>query len=205
MARIPLRPEPAGAELVGLKAPPDWEAVFGFNGPLELEIGCGAGGFALNYAKRFPKVRCVAFEWRKKFAREVAYRAVKNGTPNLKVIEADARTEIPNLFAPGSLWAIHVQFPDPWWKRAHQKRAVVQPEFTRLLFTLLKPDGRFDMRTDVEDRGRQMLAILEDAGFVNPLGRGVFHPYDPEEVPSTRERRYLASGEPVYRARLIRP
>ena len=47
------------------------------------------------------------------------------------------------------------------------------------------------MRTDVADRAQQMLQILEDAGFVNPLGRGVFHPYDPEEVPSTRERRYL--------------
>ena len=61
------------------------------------------------------------------------------------------------------------------------------------------------MRTDVEDRGAAMLAMLEEAGFVNPLGRGRFHPYDPEEVPSTRERRYLGVGEPVYRARLIKP
>lgn len=205
MARIPLRPQPAGHEFVGLKAPPDWAEVFGSRGPLELEIGCGAGGFALNYAKRFPNVRFVAFEWRKKFAREVAHRAVKNQTPNLRVIEADARTEIPRLFTPGSLAAIHVQFPDPWWKRAHQKRAVVQPEFARFLLGLLQPKGLFDMRTDVEDRAQQMLAILEGAGFVNPLGKGVFHPYDPDEVPSTRERRYLASGEPVYRARLIRP
>ena len=205
MSRIPLRPLPAGAEFVGLKARPDWATVFGSAGPLHLEIGCGAGGFALNYAKRFPQVRYVAFEWRKKFAREVAFRAIKNGTANLRVIEADARTEIPQLFARGSLAVVHVQFPDPWWKRAHQKRAVVQPEFSRFLFELIAPGGAFDMRTDVEDRARQMLAILEGAGFVNPLGAGSFHPYDPEEVPSTRERRYLASGEPVYRARLLRP
>ena len=205
MTRIPLRPQPAGHEFVDLKTPPDWEVVFGPNGPLELEIGCGAGGFALNYAKAFPQVRLVAFEWRKKFAREVAFRALKNGVANLRVIEADARTEIPRIFTPGSLAAIHVQFPDPWWKRAHFKRAVVQPEFARFLFTLLKPGGRFDMRTDVEDRAKQMLAILEGAGFTNPLGPLTFHPYDPDEVPSTRERRYLASGEPVYRARLIRP
>ena len=61
------------------------------------------------------------------------------------------------------------------------------------------------MRTDVEDRAHNMLSILESVGFHNPLGSGVFHPYDPEEVPSTRERRYLASGEPVYRARLVKP
>lgn len=205
MSRIPLRPQPAGHEFVDLKAPPDWAQVFGSTGPLELEIGCGAGGFALNHAKKFPEIRLVAFEWRKKFAREVAFRAIKNGVTNLRVIEADARTEIPLIFTPGSLSVIHVQFPDPWWKRAHFKRAVVQPEFSRFLFTLLKSGGRFDMRTDVADRALQMLAILEGAGFVNPLGPGVFHPHDPEEVPSTRERRYLASGEPVYRARLIRP
>jgi len=204
VTRLRLRPEPAGAELVGLKAPPDWSKVFGFDGPLELEIGCGAGGFAIEYARRNPTVRCVAFEWRKKYAREVLARGERHQLANLKVIEADARTEIPKLFAPGSLDVIHLQFPDPWWKRAHFKRAIVQPEFTRFLLTLVKPGGKFDMRTDVEERAKQMLAILEGAGFHNPLGRGVFHPYDPEEVPSTRERRYLISGEPVFRARLVK-
>jgi tRNA (guanine-N7-)-methyltransferase len=205
MSRIPLRPLVAGAEFVGLTSPPDWAAVFGSQGPLELEIGCGAGGFALGHAQAHPSIRLVAFEWRKKFAREVAFRAARRGITNLKVIEADAKAEIPRLFTPGSLAAIHLQFPDPWWKRAHFKRAVVQPDFTRLMFELLAPGGRFDLRTDVEDRARQMLATLEAAGFVNPLGAGVFHPYDPQEVASTRERRYLASGQPVYRARLMRP
>ncbi len=204
MTRIRLRPEPAGAELVGLKEPPDWNKVFGFEGPLELEIGCGAGGFAVEYARRHPKVRYVAFEWRKKYAREVLARAQKHGLKNVRVIEADARAEIPRLFAKGSLAAIHLQFPDPWWKRAHQKRAIVQPDFARLLYELLEPGGRFDMRTDVGERAQQMLEVLEAAGFHNPLGPGVFHPYDPEEVPSTRERRYLVTGQPVFRARLVK-
>ncbi len=204
MTRIRLRPEPAGAELVGLKEPPDWNKVFGFEGPLELEIGCGAGGFAVEYARRHPKVRYVAFEWRKKYAREVLARAQKHQLTNVKVIEADARAEIPRLFAKGSLAAIHLQFPDPWWKRAHQKRAIVQPDFARLLYELLEPGGRFDMRTDVGERAQQMLEVLEAAGFHNPLGPGVFHPYDPEEVPSTRERRYLVTGQPVFRARLVK-
>jgi tRNA (guanine-N7-)-methyltransferase len=205
MSRIPLRPTPAGAELLGLKAPPDWTAVFGFDGPLELEIGCGAGGFALEYCRRSPGVRYVAFEWRKKYAREVQHRADKHGLKNLKVIEGDAREEVPRLFVEHSLDAIHLQFPDPWWKRAHQKRAILLPDFTRFLLTRLKPGGRFDFRTDVEDRAKQGLSVLEAAGFVNPLGPGVFHPYDPEEAPSTRERRYLVTGQPVYRARLVKP
>jgi len=205
MPRPLMRPEPAGKELCGLEAPPDWDQVFGFPGPLELEIGCGAGGFALEYARRHPEVRCVAFEWRKKFAREVQHRASARGLRNLKVIEADAREEIPRLFRPGSLSAIHLQFPDPWWKRAHWKRAILHPDFTHLLYQLCAPGAAFDLRTDVEDRAHRMLATLEAAGFANPLGPGAFHPPDPEEVPSTRERRYLVTGQPVYRARLRKP
>jgi tRNA (guanine-N7-)-methyltransferase len=205
MTRVPLRETEAGVEFIGVKSPPDWQAVFGADGPLELEIGCGAGGFALEYCQRFPKVRYVAFEWRRKYAREVHFRAQKAGLSNLRVIEGDARLEVPRLFTENQLDAIHLQFPDPWWKRAHQKRAILQPEFTRFLLTRLKPSGRFDFRTDVEDRGLAGLKVLEAAGFHNPLGAGQLHPYDPDEVPSTRERRYLVSGEPVFRARLVKP
>jgi tRNA (guanine-N7-)-methyltransferase len=204
MSRVPLRPTPAGAELLGHEAPLDWALVFGRGGPIELEIGCGAGGFALEYCRRNPAVRYVAFEWRKKYAREVSHRAEKHGLTNLKTIEGDARIEVPKLFTPGSLDAIHLQFPDPWWKRVHQKRAILRPDFTQLLLGLLKTGGTFDFRTDVEERGLAGLKVLEGAGFHNPLGAGQFHPADPEEVPSTRERRYLTSGEPVYRARLIK-
>lgn len=206
MSRVPLRPDPVGQQFVGLEQPPDWAQVFGGStGPLELEIGCGAGGFAVEYARRNPTVRYVAFEWRKKYAREVAHRAGKHAVANLRVIEGDAKMEVPRLFTPGSLACIHLQFPDPWWKRAHQKRAILTPEFTKLLYTLLAPGGRFDLRTDVEARAKQMLDVLEKAGFVNPLGPRSFHPALPDEVPSTRERRYLVTGEPVFRARLVRP
>lgn len=205
MARPRLLPDPVGLKFVNLEAPPDWDAEFGFSGPLELEIGSGAGGHALEYCRRNPHVRYIGFEWRKKYARDTQSRGEKMGLKNLRVIEADARAVVPRIFASGSLAGVHLQFPDPWWKRAHFKRAIIQPEFASLLLDRMVPGGRFDMRTDVEDRGRTMLEVLEEAGFVNPLGRGAFHPYDPEEAPSTRERRYLQSGEPVYRGRLIKP
>lgn len=205
MSRFRLRAEPVGEDLLLGGGPPDWDRAFGSNGPLELEVGCGLGGFALEYCRRHPEVRYVAFEWRKKYAREVQARAQARGLQNLRVIEADARHHVPRLFTPGSLSAFHFQFPDPWWKRAHQKRSVLTPEFAGLVYALLQPGGLFDLRTDVEDRARKMLAVAEEVGFDNPLGRGAFHPADPEEVPSTRERRYLTTGEPVYRARLRKP
>jgi len=206
MTRGPLlRSEPAGRAFTELLTPPDWAAVFGRPGPLELELGSGAGGFALAYTALHPAVNYVAIEWRKKYAREVEHRAQERGLSNLRVVEADARVVVPRLFGPGSLSAIHFQFPDPWWKRAHQKRQLLSQDFTQLLFTLLAPGALFDLRTDVEDRARAMLETLEGAGFTNALGPIAFHPADPEEPASSRERRYLASGEPVYRARLRKP
>ena len=205
MTRGPLlRPEPAGAEFVTLLTPPDWSAVFGGPGPLEMEIGSGAGAFALGYAARHPAVRYVAIEWRKKYARELEHRARARGLSNLRVVEADARAVIPRLFAPGSLAGIHLQFPDPWWTRAHRKRAILTPGLATLLLERTAPGGVFDLRTDVRSRADEMLATLEAAGWHNPLGPGSFHPADPDDVSSSRERRYLESGEPVYRARLTR-
>lgn len=203
MTRGPLlRPEPAGAEFLTLLTPPDWASVFGGPGALELEIGSGAGAFALGHAARHPEVLYVAIEWRKKYARELEHRANARGLGNLRVVEADARAVIPRLFAPDSLAGIHLQFPDPWWKRAHQKRAILTPGFATLLLERAAPGAFFDLRTDVQARAEEMLATLEGAGWHNPLGPGAFHPPDPEDVPSSRERRYLSSGEPVYRARL---
>lgn len=202
MSRGPrLLPTPVGLELLSPTAQ-DWDAVFGMTGPLELEIGSGYGHFALGYCERHPGARYVAFEWRKKWARHVQAQADKRGLRNLRVIEGDARLHVPRLFRPGTLAGIHLQFPDPWWKRAHQKRAVLSPEFARLLLELGEPGARMDLRTDVRELGELMLKTAEQAGWHNPLGAGVFHPADPEEVPSSRERRYLAAGEPVYRGRL---
>jgi tRNA (guanine-N7-)-methyltransferase len=201
----PLRSEPAGRAFTELLTPPDWASVFGRAAPLELELGSGAGGFALAYTALHPEVNYVAIEWRKKYAREVDYRAGSRGVANLKVVEADARSVVPRLFAPASLSAVHLQFPDPWWKRAHRKRQLLSVDFAGLLFSLLQPGALFDLRTDVEERAQGMLQTLEAVGFHNPLGPMAFHPTDPLEVCSSRERRYLASGEMVYRARLQKP
>jgi tRNA (guanine-N7-)-methyltransferase len=203
--RLRLRPEPVGQHLRESAGPVDWCQAFAQTGPLHVEIGCGAGGYALEFCRRDPTVRYVAFEWRKKFAREVDHRAQKHGIVNLKVIEGDAKVLWPTLFAPASIDVLHLQFPDPWWKRAQQKRAILHAPFVPMLLSRLKPGGTFDFRTDVEARAREGLALLEAAGLKNPLGPGQFRPRAEDEVASTRERRYLVTGEPVYRATLLAP
>lgn len=185
---------------------PDWRARFGVAGDrLELEIGCGHGGFALAFARAHPDKALVGIEQRRKFAAELAGRAERRGLSNLLVLNGDARLLAPRLFAAGSLRAIHVHFPDPWWKRRHHRRRLVDDRMSTLLLGLLAPRGLLDFRTDVERYALEAVVRLEEAGFENAVGQGRFAEPAPDEIPSTREKRYLATGQPVWRLRLVRP
>jgi tRNA (guanine-N7-)-methyltransferase len=186
---------------------PDWGAEFGpaAAAELELEVGSGHGGFALAFAKTRPGSALVAIEQRHKFARELADKAGARGLRNLLALQGDARILAPRLFRAGSLAVIHVHFPDPWWKRRHHTRRLVDDRMSELLFGLLRPGGLLDFRTDVENYARGAVKRLEEVGFVNEAGPGRFSERPPDEIPSTREKRYLAAGEPVWRLRMRRP
>ena len=185
---------------------PDWRAHFGAAADaLELEIGSGHGGFALASARAFPGRALVAIEQRKKFAADLAAKAERRQLSNLLVLQGDARILAPRLFPAGSLAAIHVHFPDPWWKRRHHRRRLVDDGMSRLLIGVLAPGGLLDFRTDVERYAAEALDRLEGAGFQNLAGQGRYGERAPGEIPSTREKRYLASGRPVWRLCLRRP
>src|SRR5512138_2274504 len=112
---------------------PDWRARFGARADaLELEIGSGHGGYALAFARLRPDAALVAIEQRRKFADELRARAEKRGHENLLALHGDARLLAPRLFRAGSLAAIHVHFPDPWWKRRHHRRRLVDDGMSSL-------------------------------------------------------------------------
>lgn len=183
---------------------PSWDGIAAAS-PLELEIGSGHGGYALAFARSRPGTTLVAIEQRRAFADALAAKAARRGFQNLVAICADARILAPRLFRAGSLAAIHVHFPDPWWKRRHERRRLLDDAMSRLLLQLLAPGGHLDFRTDVERYAAEALARLEEVGFENAAGSGRFAPRDPDEIPSTREKRYLESGAPVWRLRMVRP
>jgi tRNA (guanine-N7-)-methyltransferase len=191
---------------IALDLLPDWRARLGpLAADLELEIGSGHGGYALAFARERPDRALVAIEQRRKFAEELRAKAERRGHANLVVIQGDARLLAPRLFRAGSLAAIHVHFPDPWWKRRHHRRRLVDDGMTTLLLRLLRPGGLLDVRTDVERYAFDAIERLEAAGFLNDVGRGAFAASPPDEIPSTREKRYLATGQRVWRLRLRRP
>jgi tRNA (guanine-N7-)-methyltransferase len=191
---------------IALDLQPDWAGALGPAARnLELEIGSGHGGYALAFGARHPDRVLVAVEQRKKFASDLEERARGRKLGNLVVLIGDARLLAPRIFRAGSLAAVHVHFPDPWWKRKHERRRLVDDGMSTLLLRLLRPGGLLDFRTDVERYALDAVERLEEAGFDNALGPGRFADRDPDEIPSTREKRYLATGQPVWRLRLQRP
>lgn len=191
---------------IALDLHPDWDAELGGSGrELELEIGSGHGGYALAFAPRHPDRVLVAVEQRRKFAADLAERARRRSLGNLVVLNGDARILAPRLFREGALGAVHVHFPDPWWKRRHVRRRLVDDGMSTLLLRLLRPGGLLDFRTDVERYAREAVERLEEAGFENAAGPGRFADREEGEIPSTREKRYLATGQPVWRLRMRRP
>jgi tRNA (guanine-N7-)-methyltransferase len=172
---------------------PDWGAR-----ALELEIGPGRGAFALDHAALHPERTLVAIETRRADCELIRHRAARRGLANLEVLQGDAKLLLPRLFRPASLSAIHIQFPDPWWKTRHHKRRMVDVELALLFRRLLAPHALVDFRTDVPAYFREAVQTWLGAGFVQL-------PDAPPEVLSTRERRYAITGQPVFRAAFENP
>ncbi len=172
---------------------PDWGPL-----PVEVEIGPGRGAFALDHAALHGERLLVAIETRRADCELIRGRAQKRGLRNLEVLQGDAKLLLPRIFRPASLAAVHVQFPDPWWKTRHHKRRMIDVELAALLRRLLAPGGQVDFRTDVPAYFREAVQTWLDAGFVQL-------PEAPPEVLSTRERRYAVTGQPVFRAGFENP
>jgi tRNA (guanine-N7-)-methyltransferase len=183
---------------------PDWRSDFGRVAPLELEIGPGRGGFALHHAAAHPEIDLVCIETRRADCELIRARMAQRGLTNLLVLQGDAKLLVPRLFPNGSLAALYVHFPDPWWKKRHNKRRMVDVELAARMRGLLEPSGVVDFRTDVRAYAEAAIETWEAAGFVNESGAGLTVSAAPE-VLSTRELRYARTGQPVYRARFVNP
>ena len=128
-------------------------------GPLVLEIGSGMGETTLEIAKAHPETDFVAIEVHGPGVGSLLNRIEKEGLQNLRVVRHDAVEVLERMVADGSLAAIHLFFPDPWPKKRHHKRRLVQPAFLALAERKLKPGGVIHAATDWPDYA----AWIEDA------------------------------------------
>ena len=146
-----------------------------------------------------PELCMLGFEIRRKWATIIDNRLKAQGLgERARVFYEDARTALPRLPA-GSLSRIYVHFPDPWWKKRHEKRLVVSPTLLPDVVRALKPGGELFVQTDVEDRASEYeLAISEAAGLV-PAPGGPRLSENPFRARSPREHRAIKDGLPIHR------
>ncbi|MEE2757315.1 MAG: tRNA (guanosine(46)-N7)-methyltransferase TrmB [Myxococcota bacterium] len=149
--------------------PLDWAEIFGRSAQLSIEIGFNRGRFLTALAQARPAEDFVGIEIRRRYCWRLAHLMAKDGQRpgNLRLIWADAKAVSRVIFGSRVLDNIYITFPDPWWKKRHAKRRLVDTKFAVELASLLKPGGRIWVKTDVRDLGEE---IKEALAAVSHLG-----------------------------------
>lgn len=183
----------------------DFRAMFGDDRPIEMEIGTGKGGFLLNRARALPDRGFLGIEWANKICRYAADRMVRWGVTNVRLMRADAKHLVTHHLRPECLTILHIYHPDPWPKKRHHKRRLIQPDFIAAAANALVPDGRIAIQTDHADYFEQIRQML--AG--EP--RLVEVPFDVPEagvqegrVSTNYEIKYLREGREIYQLAVMK-
>jgi tRNA (guanine-N7-)-methyltransferase len=181
--------------------PFDWRAVFGNDQPIEMEIGFGKGLFLVSASQAQPSVNFVGVEIERKYVLATATRLVKHNISSVRLVASDARWFLAAKVAEASVQAIHIYFPDPWWKNRHRKRKLMTEDFVNLCWRALAPAGRLHFATDVEDYFTETQALIERLALwqlaERPEARTPAHDLD---YLTHFERKYRQEGRAIYRA-----
>lgn len=184
------------------EGPFDFDALVPGAGPRELEVGFGRGRFLLERARAAPGSRILGIEIKAKWGHLVEERRRREGLTNVVALAGDAREILPRLGPDGCLARVFLHFPDPWWKKKHAKRRVLDPDFLAEVRRLLGPGGELFVQTDVEDRALDMRAQIEacthEGAPVFSVREGFDAP-NPYGARSNREVRAEEDQLPVYR------
>ncbi len=177
----------------------DTDAVFGRSGSKVLEIGFGMGDSLLQMAAADPETDFIGIEVHPPGVGTLINEAQAQGIENLRVYLADANDVLDECFAPQSIDRLQLYFPDPWHKKKHNKRSIVQPQFIQQVREKLRPGGVLHMATDWQHYAEQMLETLDEAqGFINTAGSGHYAPR-PDYRPITKfEKRGERLGHGVW-------
>jgi tRNA (guanine-N7-)-methyltransferase len=168
--------------------------------PVEVEPGCADAEFLLARAAQFPSGRFIGIEIREQLVRAVNRRARVAGLANLEVVFANLNVDLPNLFRPASVDRIFFNFPDPWFKRRHQKRRVLTPELAAQMAEVLVPAGELFFQSDVFEVALEAMAELEAEPLLgNAGGEWSFTRDNPYGVRSRREWRCEERGHRIWR------
>ncbi|MBW2475778.1 MAG: tRNA (guanosine(46)-N7)-methyltransferase TrmB [Deltaproteobacteria bacterium] len=176
----------------------DLPVVFGNNNPLALEIGCGTGHFILERATQQPETNFLAIDIYNKGCWKTCKKLDAKPLSNVRVMRIEARYLLSEGLAPDMLAAIYINCPDPWPKKRHRQRRLVNRSFLQTLWHYLQPDGDFYFSTDFYDYAVEVAEIMARlSGYKNQLANTFAH-----ELPgyplSKYMQRFQQIGKPLY-------
>jgi tRNA (guanine-N7-)-methyltransferase len=208
MARRALRKIDASLDLSAhlltleqLPRPWSSEQLFGRAAPLEIEVGSGKGLFLAGAAAARPGHDFLGIEVAAKYARYAAARLAKRSLANARLVHGDGLRLFREFLPNGSTAAVHVYFPDPWWKARHKKRRVMNEAFLLDVERVLAPQGVLHFWTDVEEYFQTALALVaQTTKLAGPLPVPETPPEHDLDYRTHFERRTRLAGEAVYRA-----
>lgn len=185
--------------------PLDLNLTFGRTAPRMLEIGFGAGEALVAFAQSHPEMDCLGIEVHRPGAGSLMLNAETAGLTNVRVSTHDAVEVLQQQLQPASLDRVHIFFPDPWHKKRHHKRRLIQTPFVDVLARVIKAGGLLRLATDWEDYAQQMLSVLNaHTAFKNVSSGQSFVPRD-DDRPLTRfERRGHRLGHGVWDLAYVR-
>jgi tRNA (guanine-N7-)-methyltransferase len=190
--------EPIGLEPDSLPKPLDWPTLFGNDHPVEMEIGMGKGTFLTEAAKAHPEANFFGIEWARWYWRYASDRLRRHNCLNARTVRAEAGFFIREFVRDASLAVLHIYFPDPWPKKRHHKRRLIQPPFLKEVERILVPGGRLQIVTDHQDYFEQIEAVVKGSNLTiveyNRPGQAA----EGEFVGTNFERKYKREGRPFY-------
>ena len=181
--------------------PLELPSIFGNDHPVEVEVGFGKGLFLLSAARACPDVNFLGVETARKYQLFTATRLAKRNLHNVRLVKADARLFFRDYLPAESVQAIHVYFPDPWWKQRHRKRRVFTPEFAVQCERVLRPECHLHVATDVEEYFAVITALLAQHTHLHSVP-----PPTPSEGKddldylTNFERKFRRAGKTIWRA-----
>jgi len=183
----------------------DFRALFGDGAPVEMEIGSGKGGFLLRRARALPDRRFFGVEWANKYYRYAADRMVRWQVPNVRLMRTDAAHLVIHHLRPASLAVLHIYHPDPWPKKRHHKRRLIQGPFVAAATDALADGGRIAIQTDHAEYFEQIRRVLCDEPRLSEMAFDV-----PEagvidgRMETNFEIKYLREGRPIHQIAMVK-
>jgi tRNA (guanine-N7-)-methyltransferase len=178
-----------------------WPSLFHNHNPVEIEVGFGKGMYLLAAAVAHPDRNFFGIEIVRKYQLYATTRIAGRALANVKTCCGDAKAVFRDHVVPGSVAAVHVYFPDPWWKTRHRKRLLFTPEFADLVAKVLRPGGTLQFATDVEDYFGMVTGMLTGKPLFVPLPPPAERPPEHDlDYLTNFERKFRKQGKPIWRA-----